>query len=114
MAQGGVRVFEFFSGIGGMRLAIPEDVQVESHIAFEVSPAVNVAYRYNFEDCNLREKLVEHSNIDLLDGNSDLWLLSPPCQPYTNTINSKQKQSKDNRAKGFHYLSEVNIKNTKI
>lgn len=108
-----MKVFEFFSGIGGMRLALP-DVPIESHLAFEVSPVVNEAYRHNFgKDCNLREKLVEHASKEFLDGKSDLWLLSPPCQPYTNTINSKQKQSQDKRAKGFHYLVTVIIKQKK-
>ena len=106
--QDGIRVFEFFSGIGGMRLGLPEEVHIPYHMAFEVSPVVNEAYRHNFgQDCNLREKLVEHSSESFLDGSSDLWMLSPPCQPYTKTINAKQKQSTDLRAKGFHYLIKM-------
>lgn len=107
-----MRVFEFFSGIGGMRLALPSEVQVEKHVAYEVSPVVNQAYRHNFPDDRVVEKLVEHVKETDLDGQSDLWLLSPPCQPYTATIHAKQKQSADRRAQGFHYLIQVHLIHT--
>jgi tRNA (cytosine38-C5)-methyltransferase len=101
-----VRVIEFFSGIGGMRLALP-DAPFHSHVAWEVSPRVNPTYRHNFPGSPLVEKLVEHAKGADLDGQSDLWLLSPPCQPYTATINAKNLQGADKRASGFHYLIEV-------
>ncbi|KAF8947425.1 tRNA (cytosine-5-)-methyltransferase, partial [Entomortierella lignicola] len=36
---------------------------------------------------------------------ADVWLMSPPCQPYTRTGN--QEGSKDNRAKSFLYLMDI-------
>ncbi|CAG8481610.1 2630_t:CDS:2 [Diversispora eburnea] len=51
--------------------------------AFDINTIANSIYRSNFEK-------------------TDIWLMSPPCQPYTRT--GRLQGSKDNRSKSFIYL----------
>ncbi|CAE7447216.1 DNMT2, partial [Symbiodinium necroappetens] len=121
-------VFEFFSGVGGMRLsfkdAVPAREPFPTWRAFEVDEACCQAY------CELygskyvtgvrRGELWKNKNqrgadelwrcsIDRLpDGafdGGDLWLMSPPCQPFTRT--GKQKDLEDPRCKALLRLLEA-------
>ena len=40
---------------------------------------------------------------DLSKHNADVWLMSPPCQPYT-VLNENAKGHTDPRATSFHHL----------
>mmetsp|Transcript_23947 Transcript_23947/g.36467 ORF Transcript_23947/g.36467 Transcript_23947/m.36467 type:complete len:426 (+) Transcript_23947:46-1323(+) len=46
-------------------------------------------------------KLVEQLKPKDMDGVADIWTMSPPCQPFTRTWNAKQRDSDDERCKGF-------------
>ena len=52
----------------------------------------------------LKNALIEGMKLSDFDGKADVWTMSPPCQPYTNTRNAHQKDDKDNRSKGLYYL----------
>lgn len=113
---------EFFSGIGGMRVALGRALeestasadarpQIMSCTAYEISEKANDVYRYNFhqekqqqqqqpEFC-VRTKLVEQLKVTDLPPQSNLWTMSPPCQPFTRTRMAKQRDLDDKRTAGF-------------
>lgn len=94
----GVTVFEFFSGIGGMRLSLPNlilETPISSITAFDCSDVANDVYEYNFHtrkiDCerniqsSLKRILIDGLKVNDVDNIADVWTMSPPCQPYTTT-----------------------------
>lgn len=114
----GLKVYEFFSGIGGMHLSLPAEVRdlpITSITAFDCSDVANEVYRHNFlrskrrVACALREVAIEGVKQHELDGDSaaDIWTMSPPCQPYTKTRGARQLGAKDNRNRGFFHLMDL-------
>ncbi|RKP15146.1 S-adenosyl-L-methionine-dependent methyltransferase [Piptocephalis cylindrospora] len=81
-AEKPLRVLEFYSGIGGM------------WGAFDINTTANEVYRHNFPQSRLHQKQA-----------ADMYLMSPPCQPYTRLGN--QQGSLDPRAKSFIYLLDI-------
>ena len=84
-----LRMVEFFSGIGGMRMAAEQALGVQQggrriHCrAFDISLHANRTYEKNFPNEKVTTRLVEHIKPSELDGKADLWTMSPPCQPFT-------------------------------
>jgi site-specific DNA-cytosine methylase len=132
-----VRVLEFFSGIGGMRLSLAgalaplssnTDRLSGSDIAdteetegvnrnrgsydlslhftsFDTSDSVNQVYRYNFPGEKLRQVNIESIKASEMDSfAAEVWTMSPPCQPFTTTQNSKRLDVSDMRNKAFMHL----------
>eukprot|EP00388_Colpodella_angusta_P006152 GDKJ01018432.1.p1 GENE.GDKJ01018432.1~~GDKJ01018432.1.p1 ORF type:complete len:429 (-),score=77.37 GDKJ01018432.1:50-1204(-) len=64
----------------------------------------NAVYKHNFgiEPCN---KSIEQATKQILDGKADLWLMSPPCQPYTRA--GLKNDEKDRRSSGLLSLIET-------
>ena len=113
ISETGLHVFEFFSGIGGMRCSVPDKLKVATITAFDVSDTPNNVYSENFESGidtvdgyrgSLRRILVDGLKVSDVDGQSDVWTMSPPCQPFTETRNANRLDDKDNRSKGFFHL----------
>ena len=89
--------------------------------AYEISLYANETYAHNFKDANVTKskskqqhhpfsvctKLVEQLKPSDVDGVSDLWTMSPPCQPFTTTRYAKQLDSEDERCKGFKGLMDL-------
>ena len=96
MDWNGISVHEFFSGIGGMRLAIP--MPVRRCVAYDTSLIANQIYSHNFKD-KACAKLVEQLKVEDVDDGSELWTMSPPCQPFTTTLGAHRRDVKDNRTK---------------
>lgn len=103
----GLRVFEFFSGVGGLLLGLEKALSdsggkrrffVESVTAYDVNATANRTYACNF---GLEPECIsiEHLGLRDVDGRADLWLLSPPCQPYTR--GGLQRDAADGRAAGL-------------
>ena len=68
-AEQGLRVFEFFSGIGGMRAALPRSVRgipLAHCTAFEINQVANAAYAHNFHqfEATAAESLPAPSDLD--------------------------------------------------
>jgi tRNA (cytosine38-C5)-methyltransferase len=92
-----LRVIELYSGIGGMRFAlrsalgINEDNQVMQ--AFDVNLIANQTYIHNFRSHSTKPKRdatspsslsIEYITSSELDKyTANIWMMSPPCQPYT-------------------------------
>ena len=152
----GIKMIEFFSGIGGMRYALEDALEesqknssssdttgdanvdhskasrpssLDSCIAYEISLYANQTYSLNFHepissysnDQKRRRKENEiHSKksfaiytklIEQLQPQDvhdvDLWTMSPPCQPFTSTRHAKQRDSADERCKGFKAIMKL-------
>ena len=73
-----MKVIEFFSGIGGMRVSLGvAGVPVDMVTAYDTSPLCNTTNQHNFPGCDVRPKLVEQLDLKDIEG-SDLWTMSPP------------------------------------
>lgn len=102
-----IRAVEFFSGIGGLHyglsLACPDSKVVA---AFDVNPNANAVYRHNFKGVPVSSKDIKGLKASFLDSlNANMWLLSPPCQPYSRR--GKKRDVDDPRALGFLHLIRV-------
>ncbi|KAK9712592.1 hypothetical protein K7432_007062 [Basidiobolus ranarum] len=102
------RILEFYSGIGGMHYAFQKTGKSGRVLkAFDINTTANNIYLHNFPDKNkLAQRNIEalpYSFYEKLDAN--VYLMSPPCQPYTRT--GLQNGSNDPRAKSFLFLIEM-------
>ncbi|KAI0791822.1 S-adenosyl-L-methionine-dependent methyltransferase [Abortiporus biennis] len=102
-----LRAIEFYSGIGGLHLALS---------SCAVAGSVVRAYDWDQSTCKVYEArygpgIVKKADISLLTAqelawlNADIWLCSPSCQPYT-VLNPQAKGEGDSRAKSFIHLIE--------
>ncbi|CAG8569889.1 10802_t:CDS:2, partial [Scutellospora calospora] len=105
------RILEFYSGIGGMHYAFKESGIIgEVVAAFDINTTANIIYRHNFEK-NVTSSIVHQRNIESIpleyydSYKANIWLMSPPCQPYTRT--GLLRGSKDIRSKSFIYLLDL-------
>jgi hypothetical protein len=117
--QEGIKVFEFFSGIGGMRLALPNEIHgipIKKITAIDCSDPANNVYAENFHnekhqshhlDGNLMRILIDGLKLNEVDGQFDVMTLSPPCQPFTTTRDAHQLDEKDNRSRGIFHLMHL-------
>lgn len=100
------RVLEFYSGIGGMRYsAMKAGVKTEMVEAFDINDLANDVYEHNFGHRPFQGNIQTLTAADLDRYRANVWLLSPPCQPYTRQ--GLQKQSADARASSFLRILEI-------
>ncbi|THH17188.1 hypothetical protein EW146_g3573 [Bondarzewia mesenterica] len=107
MQHNGIRALEFYSGIGGLRLAFEQSsIRGEVVRAFDWDQTACQVYAANHGHSIVQK--VDISTLcvsDLGQDAVDLWLLSPACQPYT-VLNPLTKGAADPRAKSFLHLME--------
>jgi len=100
-------VLEFYSGIGGMHYSLIDackntDFKPEVVASFDINNQANKVYFHNFNKRPV-QKLIESIPISKYSTyRADMWLASPPCQPYTRQ--GLQKGSNDERSKSFLFL----------
>ncbi|KXJ21387.1 DNA (cytosine-5)-methyltransferase [Exaiptasia diaphana] len=101
------RVVEFYSGIGGMHFAAKGcGFKTEVVAALEINNTANVVYKHNFPDVKLLQRNIEGLTVKDLDGlAADIFLMSPPCQPFTRV--GLQGDSSDPRTKSFLHLMDL-------
>nr|GEW03038.1 tRNA (cytosine(38)-C(5))-methyltransferase [Tanacetum cinerariifolium] len=100
------RVLEFYSGIGGMRYSAMEaGVNAKMVQAFDINDLANDVYEHNFAHRPFQGNIQTLTAADLDRYRANVWLLSPPCQPYTRQ--GLQKQSADARASSFLTILET-------
>jgi len=101
-----LRVVEFFSGIGGMRLALTKaGIDFEIVEAFDINQNANATYAANFghQPCS---RNIEHVTAKDIDGlRADVWTMSPPCQPHTSL--GLGRDASDPRSLPLTHLSAV-------
>ncbi|CAE8628668.1 unnamed protein product, partial [Polarella glacialis] len=93
--------------MGGMRAAghvsgLPFKVVA----AYEVSDLCAQAYRHNYGSHDWRLQTIERLHVEELDAlNADVWLMSPPCQPFTRS--GLRKDHEDDRTRALLHLVDV-------
>ncbi|KAJ9460957.1 cytosine-5-methyltransferase [Diplonema papillatum] len=106
-----IRVVEFYCGIGGMHCALNEDQQSSSRrynvvAAYDINDNARSVYTANFPATPVFGTDIMRLSLKELEYlNASLWLLSPPCQPYTRQ--GDRKGSEDSRAQSF--LSMIDL-----
>ncbi|CAM9548558.1 unnamed protein product [Ectocarpus sp. 6 AP-2014] len=97
---------EFYSGIGGLRVSLEkalEAVSLQTSVgSFEISSVANSVYEHNFPGCSVTRRSIEHLSAQDIEVDADIWLLSPPCQPFCRVGNKMDEQ--DNRSVSFLHL----------
>ncbi|XWS70847.1 hypothetical protein CRYUN_Cryun03dG0084200 [Craigia yunnanensis] len=100
------RVLEFYSGIGGMRYSLMKaGIHAQVVEAFDINNKANDVYQHNFGHRPYQGNIQNLTNGDLDSYRAHVWLLSPPCQPYTRQ--GLQKHSADARAFSFLNILEL-------
>ena len=102
-----VRVLELFSGMGGMHCALDLiDLNYEIIAAIDINPTANLVYASNFPNVPIINRTIETIPLNQWEKwHADLWLMSPPCQPFTRQ--GKQEDLNDRRTDGFVYLMKT-------
>ncbi|EGN91799.1 hypothetical protein SERLA73DRAFT_118184 [Serpula lacrymans var. lacrymans S7.3] len=102
-----VRALEFYSGIGGLHLALSRSLRSGSVIqAFDWDQTACKVYAENYGFKLISKVDISSlSALDLASYRADIWLLSPSCQPYT-VLNPSRKGASDPRAASFLHLIE--------
>ncbi|KAL7676785.1 hypothetical protein ACOME3_003035 [Neoechinorhynchus agilis] len=104
-----IRCVELFSGIGGFRCACEMiNLHFETVMSLDVNTAANEVYALNFRPSkkSLVSKTVESLGVDdFTELKADLWMMSPPCQPFTRI--GLQHAEKDNRCRGLQHIVHV-------
>ncbi|KAE8652193.1 hypothetical protein Csa_022276 [Cucumis sativus] len=102
------RVLEFYSGIGGMRYSLlSAGIHAKVVQAFDINDKANDVYEHNFGDRPYQGNIESLTAADIDSYQAHVWLLSPPCQPYTRQ--GLQKQSGDARAFSFLKILELMV-----
>lgn len=98
-----MRAVEFYSGIGGLHYAFLKSCPTGTVVAaYDVNDAANEVYRHNFGVSPLAVDIGLLKTEELEAWGADVWLASPPCQPYTRR--GLNLQSSDARATSFMSL----------
>ncbi|KAK9811898.1 hypothetical protein WJX72_012065 [[Myrmecia] bisecta] len=101
-----LRALEFYSGIGGMHYALRSvlpDAQVMA--AFDINDVANAVYAHNF-GLQPQQANLQKVSANVLDSfKAQLWMLAPPCQPYTRR--GLRQDADDRRAGSFMRLIEL-------
>ncbi|KIO07356.1 hypothetical protein M404DRAFT_408898 [Pisolithus tinctorius Marx 270] len=100
-----VRAIEFYSGIGGLHLALSRS-QVPATViaAYDWDPIACQVYGVNYGSSTVHKTDISTLTAARLSQlQADLWLLSPACQPYTK-LNPNARGASDPRAQSFLHL----------
>ena len=106
-----VRALEFYCGVGGLHYSLlrarsNERKQNTSVVgSFDINPHANDVYAHNFGTRPIANSLsaIPSTRFDKL--NANLWLMSPPCQPFTRQ--GAQKDTTDGRSQSFLRLIDI-------
>ncbi|EIE24809.1 S-adenosyl-L-methionine-dependent methyltransferase [Coccomyxa subellipsoidea C-169] len=102
----GLRAVEFYSGIGGMHYGLQQACPTAQVVAaFDLNGVANDVYEHNFGWRPWQGNL-EGVSASVLDGfNAQLWLMAPPCQPFTRR--GLQQDVADPRSASFLKLISI-------
>ncbi|KAI8836456.1 S-adenosyl-L-methionine-dependent methyltransferase [Chytriomyces cf. hyalinus JEL632] len=113
-----IRALEFFCGIGGLHYglllsqsssdpasndpAVARENACTVVEAYDINHVTNAIYTHNF-GVRPEQKAIEKLTVKELDAfKANVWLLSPPCQPFTR--GGKRLDDQDPRSKGLLHL----------
>lgn len=102
-----MKVLELFSGVGGYHIALRTlfpGIRLDVR-AYDNNQTALQTYELNL-DATVQKANIEHLRGNDVDG-FDLWAMSPPCQPHTNTSMSLQRDSSDKRSTPFTHICNL-------
>ncbi|XP_033126287.1 tRNA (cytosine(38)-C(5))-methyltransferase-like [Anneissia japonica] len=101
------RVLEFYSGIGGMHYALQDSgLNAKVVAALDINTVANQVYQHNFPRTKILQRNIESISLKEFKAfNADMFLMSPPCQPFTRS--GKQGDKDDPRTKSFFYILDI-------
>ena len=108
--RAGYRVLEFYSGLGGWTCALQGskiDNQYEVLSAFDLNTIANEVYRINNHGGTLtpNPRSIDQLTAWGLDQyQANVWLMSPPCQPFTRQNTTQCRDKEDPRSSSFQSL----------
>eukprot|EP01060_Flectonema_neradi_P029463 TRINITY_DN4083_c1_g1_i1.p1 TRINITY_DN4083_c1_g1~~TRINITY_DN4083_c1_g1_i1.p1 ORF type:complete len:360 (+),score=37.39 TRINITY_DN4083_c1_g1_i1:781-1860(+) len=109
-----IKVIEFYSGIGGARVGVEKwaagsgNCTIKTVASFDMNDQANKVYRRVFNQATT-SKGIEHLKLQEIQKlTADMWLLSPPCQPFTlGGGRGDTAGDSDNRCKSFSHLTKI-------
>jgi len=102
------KALEFYSGIGGFHYSVLlSEFPIEVVQAFDIHIFANQTYDFNFKSKTNAQNIESVTAKDIDRYGADVWMMSPPCQPYTRQKEALQKGSADPRAKSFLHLLTI-------
>jgi tRNA (cytosine38-C5)-methyltransferase len=102
-----LRAIEFFCGIGGWAASQIPAAQCDNKAHFDVLCAIDInddaneVYKHNFRLSPTRKSIetLSTKNVDAL--RADVWMMSPPCQPFTRNNQTESRDAADPRTNAF-------------
>lgn len=103
-----MRVLEFYSGIGGWSSALRmKGIEHEIISAFDINTVSNEVYKHNYGN-QPSSKSLETITVKYLNSlQADLWVMSPPCQPYTRNNETDHRDNNDPRSRSFLHIIDL-------
>jgi site-specific DNA-cytosine methylase len=98
-----MKTIEFFSGIGGMAFALGDRGALVR--AYDQNRIANRVYRLNHGIEPSPKNVTSLCSETIRNHGAQLWMLSPPCQPYT--VRGKGRDLEDPRAEGLIHLMNL-------
>lgn len=110
---------EFYSGIGGWSSAASlcgaslgscgesGDVSIQVLAAFDINPAANQVYEANYNLKPVHRSLEHISCRELQKYRAKIWMMSPPCQPFTRNNDTATRDKVDPRSASFLHLQQI-------
>lgn len=99
-ASSPTRALEFYCGVGGLHYSLLRARPDASVVAaFDVNPHGNDVYEHNFGVRPLQRNLLSFPAERIDKFAASLWLMSPPCQPFTRQ--GHQRDTADGRSQSF-------------
>lgn len=118
------RVIEFFSGIGGWRCALTPPLVATSDLeyqyvyevveAFDINTKANMIYEHSFHHSPNTKSIERITVRELNKLAADMWVMSPPCQPFTRNNETDHRDNKDTRCNAFLRIIQLLNDNTMI
>eukprot|EP00232_Nephroselmis_pyriformis_P016455 CAMPEP_0182898590 /NCGR_PEP_ID=MMETSP0034_2-20130328/27577_1 /TAXON_ID=156128 /ORGANISM="Nephroselmis pyriformis, Strain CCMP717" /LENGTH=192 /DNA_ID=CAMNT_0025032571 /DNA_START=86 /DNA_END=660 /DNA_ORIENTATION=+ len=103
----GIVALEFYSGIGALHYSL-QRARPSAAVAacFDLNEVANAVYEHNFGLKPITGNIESKATPKMLDKYAaDLWMLSPPCQPYTRQ--GLKRDGDDGRARSFLKLLDL-------